>query len=163
MRFLLSGFVKAAAAFVGIVAIVWLARDIDWAVAIPLVVIGCVISILTWDQAYPKGVMAGRERLTFEVRTGLATLEAPKRNSAAKEAKTERTFDDEERRQALGHITYEANMCGHSVYRIVADRATLDGVQRNAYLESALLHSRSLYEFLATRSSRDDDMRLIDF
>lgn len=71
----------------------------------------------------------------------------------------------EEISAALGHIAYEATMCATSAIRCAEVEYGLrrgDGDDRNAYLESALLHARNLYEFLCT-DGRNNDLRRRDF
>jgi hypothetical protein len=66
----------------------------------------------------------------------------------------------------MGHIAYEVEMCVDAAVRcVLAAGPGGDDTARNAFLESALLHARCVFEFLDAkkRDRRDDDMIREDF
>lgn len=72
-----------------------------------------------------------------------------------------------EKIEALKHVAYEVWMMTFAATQLVStgDDQSLPevGVVQNAYLESTLLHARSLADFLVRDSGRKADIRRIDF
>ena len=73
------------------------------------------------------------------------------------------THAREEQVNALVHVAYEFEMAWFCALRLATERDTLSRFESNAYLESCLIHVRSLYDFLCRNSTNADDIVRTDF
>jgi hypothetical protein len=65
--------------------------------------------------------------------------------------------------EALGHFSYEVWMTAEALAALKVDREPLEGALANAFIESGIIHSRNLIEFLLFKSWRPDSMVPEDF